>query len=367
MTELVTRNYWWPGVIRDVERYVEGYDLCQRIKNQTEEMAGKLKLSEVLKKLQTHLMVDFIMKLLVVAGKDAILVVCDQLSKMIYFVVMTEEMLAEGLAKLFRDNVQKLYRLPESVVSDRGPQFAAELMKKLNRMLRIEMKLLTAFYPQTDGQIERMNQKLEQYLWFFVDHRQKDWPEQLASAEFVVNNKVHIAMKVLPFIANYRRELRIGGNIRKKEKVEKATEFVERIKKVYKEAGTVLKKAQKDMKRQADRGRKETEDWKKGDKVILSIKDLVFKERLAKKLVDRYIGPYTIEKVVSTNVVKLQLPTLTRIYPVMNVSQIVQYKEQVEEQKKKEGKLVEVEGVKEWEVEKILNKRKIRGMDKYLV
>ena len=132
-----------------------------------------------------------------------------------------------------------------------------------------------------------------------------------------------MAMKVLPFMANYRRELRMGGNIRKKEKVEKVTEFVERIKKVHKEAGTVLKKAQEDMKRQADRGRKEIEDWKKGDKVILSTKDLVFKERLAKKLVDQYVGPYTIEKVVSTNVVKLQLPTLTRIYPVMNVSQIV--------------------------------------------
>ena len=131
-----------------------------------------------------------------------------------------------------------------------------------------------------------------------------------------------MAMKVLPFMANYRRELRMGGNIRKKEKVEKVTEFVERIKKVHKEAGTVLKKAQEDMKRQADRGRKEIEDWKKGDKVILSTKDLVFKERLAKKLVDQYVGPYTIEKVVSTNVVKLQLPTLTRIYPVMNVSQI---------------------------------------------
>ena len=154
ITELVTRNYWWPGVIRDVERYVEGYDLCQRIKNQTEKMAGKLKLSEVLKKPQTHLMVDFIMKLPVVARKDAILVVCDWLSKMTYFVAMIEEMSAEGLAKLFRDNVQKLYRLPESVVLDRGPQFAVELMKKLNRMLRIEMKLSTAFYPQTDGQTE---------------------------------------------------------------------------------------------------------------------------------------------------------------------------------------------------------------------
>ena len=103
--ELVTRNYWWPGVMRDVGRYVEGCDLCQRMKNKTEELAGKLKLSEVLEKLWTHLMVDFIMKLPVVAGKDAILVVCDRLSKMTHFVAMTEETLVEVLARLFRDNM----------------------------------------------------------------------------------------------------------------------------------------------------------------------------------------------------------------------------------------------------------------------
>ena len=73
------------------------------------------------------------------------------------------------------------------------------------------------------------------------------------------------------------------------------------------------------------------------------------------------------QEVVSTNVVKLQLLTLVRIHLVMNISQIVRYKEQVEGQKKEEGKPVEVEGVKEWEVEKILNKRKIRGVEKYLV
>jgi len=87
-----------------------------------------------------------------------------------------------------------------------------------------------------------MNQELEQYLRFFVDHRQKNWLEWLVSAEFTVNNKVHIAMKVSPFIANYGRKLRMEGNIRKKEKIEKATEFVERIKKVHKEAGAALKK-----------------------------------------------------------------------------------------------------------------------------
>ena len=79
------------------------------------------------------------------------------------------------------------------------------------------------------------------------------------------------------------------------------------------------------------------------------------------------MGLYIIDKIVSTNAVKLQLPILMRIHLVVNVSQVVQYKDQVEEQKKKKVKPVEVEEVKEWEVEKILNKRKVRGAVKYLV
>jgi len=121
-------------------------------------------------------------------------------------------------------------------------------------------------------------------------------------------------------MANYSRKLRMGRDIRKKGKVEKATEFVERIKKIYEEAKAVLKKVQEDMKRQADRKRKESEDWKKEDKVILSTKNLVFKERPVRKLVERYVGLYEIEEVVSMNAVKLQLPSLMRIYPVVNVS-----------------------------------------------
>ena len=97
-----------------------------------------------------------------------------------------------------------------------------------------------------------MNQELEQYLRFFVDNRKKNWPEQLASAEFVVNNKVHMATKVSPFMANYGKELRIGEDIRKKGKVESATEFVERMKKVHEEAEAALKKTQKEIKRYVD-------------------------------------------------------------------------------------------------------------------
>jgi len=93
----------------------------------------------------------------------------------------------------------------------------------------------------------------------------------------------------------------------------------------------------------------------------------VFKERLSKKLMERYVGPYAIEEVVSSNAVKLRLPSSMRIHLVINVSQIVRYKEQVKGQKREEGKPVEVEGVEEWEVEKILNKKKIRGVEKYLI
>ena len=141
-------------MIRDIERYVEGCDLCQRMKNRLEELAGKLKLSKVPMKSWTHLTVDFITKLPVVVGKDAILVVCNRLSKIIHFVATIEGTLVEGLARLFRDNVWKLHGLPESVISDWGPQFAAELTKELNWMLGIEMRLLTAFHPQMDGQTE---------------------------------------------------------------------------------------------------------------------------------------------------------------------------------------------------------------------
>ena len=133
---------------------MEECNTCQRMKNRMEALAGKLMTNEVLKKMWMHLMVEFITKLPLVAGKNVVLVVCDRLSKMAYFVATTEETSAEGLARLFWNNMWKLHRLPESVISDQGPQFTVELIKELNKMLGIEIRLSTAFHPQTDGQME---------------------------------------------------------------------------------------------------------------------------------------------------------------------------------------------------------------------
>ena len=119
------------------------------------------------------------------------------------------------------------------------------------------------------------------------------------------------------------------------------------MKKVQEEVEVALRKVWEEIKQQIDRERKEVEEWKKGNKVMLSTKDLVFKERLAKKLVNQYIGPYFIKEVISINAVKLQLPNLMRIHLVLNVSQIVQYREQVGKQRVGEVKPVKVEEVKE--------------------
>ena len=136
-------------------------------------------------------MADFITKLPLAQGYDSILVVVDQLTKMVHFILTMEKTSAEGLVRLFRDNVWKLHGLPESIILDRGPQFAAGLMRELNGMLEIMSKLSMAFHPQTDRQMERMNQELEQYLRMFINHRQEQWPEWLGTAEFAYNNKVH--------------------------------------------------------------------------------------------------------------------------------------------------------------------------------
>ena len=107
-------------------------------------------------------------------------------------------------------------------------------------MLGIDTKLSTVYHPQTDGQMERMNQELEQYLRMFIDHCQEQWPDWLATVEFAYNNKVQTSTKVLLFKANNRQDLCMRFEIRKKGKFERAEEFVKRIKEVYEEVEVAL-------------------------------------------------------------------------------------------------------------------------------
>ena len=296
-----------------------------------------------------HISVDFITKLPLAQGYDSILVVVNRLTKIVHFIPTTEKTSAEGLARLFRDNVWKLHRLLESIISDQGPQFIVGLIKELNGMLGIKSKLSTVFHLQTDGQTKRVNQKLEQYLRMFIDHRQEQWPEWLGTAEFAYNNKALSNTKILSFKANYGQDPRMGFEERKKGKYTGAEKFIEKIKEIQREAKATLEKAQEKMRKYMNRKRSDIEEYKVGDLVMLSTKDLKYQMvgKRIEKLTERFVEPYKIKKMVLSNTVELELPTTIKIHLVVNVSRICRYMGQVEGQRKKQPAPVIIEGEEE--------------------
>ena len=161
----------------------------------------------------------------------------------------------------------------------------------------------------------------------------------------------------------------MGFEGKKKGKYVGAERFVEKIKEIQEEAKAALRKAQEDMRKYADKKRSDADEYKVDDLVMLSTKDLKYQMvgRRTEKLTERFVGPYRIKKIVLSNAIELELPSTVKIHPVVNVSRIRRYVGQVEGQKKEQPLPVIIEGEEEWEVERILNKRRVRGKDKFLV
>jgi len=158
----------------------------------------------------------------------------------------------------------------------------------------------------------------------FIDHRQEQWPEWLGTAEFTYNTKAHSSTRTLPFKANYGQDPRMGFKERKKGKYAGVEKFMEKMKEIQEEAKAALRKAQEDMRKYADRKRSDAEEYKVGDLVMLSTKDLKYQMvgRRTEKLTERFVGPYRIKEIVSSNTVKLELPSIVKIHPVVNVSRV---------------------------------------------
>ena len=157
-----------------------------------------------------HISVDLISPLPESHGKNAIMVIVDRFSKMIRLFPTTTEITSQGVAKIFCDEVFKLHRIPHKVISDRGPQFVSSFMKELYSQLQIEGNPSTAYHPETDGQTERINAWVEQYLRLYVNHCQTNWLEWLSIAEFTHNQTTSSATNFSPLILNYGQQPHSG-------------------------------------------------------------------------------------------------------------------------------------------------------------
>ena len=164
MLELVSRNYWWPSMSQFVNRYVEACDNCIRSKPKIGPSYKQLKPNETPERRWGTISMDFIMPLPKSEGNTGILVVVDRLTKMAHFITIKKEITAIETAETLMREIFKLHRLPDKIISDRGTQFAANVIQEMYKKLGITSALSSAYHPQTDSQTERVNQDLETYI-----------------------------------------------------------------------------------------------------------------------------------------------------------------------------------------------------------
>ena len=357
--ELISRDYYWPQLYLFVKRYVRNCRVCARIKPSNTASQGVLRPLPIPKRPWNDIAMDFIVGLPESQGYNAILNVNDRLTGMRHLIPCTKETGSEDLAWLYLKEVFRLHGLPLSIISDRGPQFISEFWKALTKRLKIDVKLSTAFHPQTDGKSERINAITEQYIRAYCSYLQDDWVDWLPIAEFCGNSGYSEPIKTNAFLANYGYNPRMGFESittpKDRPQIVNAAGFITRMHQIHDYIGTQIREAQLHQETYKNRHRIPAPNYKIGDLVYLSTRNLRT-QRPSQKLDWKHIGPYPIEEVISPYAYKLTLPTTARIHPVFHTSLLSlsandPYKDQVQEPPPP----VEIEDKEEFEVEDIVD------------
>jgi hypothetical protein len=326
--EKVRRRYWWRTMAADVDQYVRACDACQKNKSSTLMRAGKLKPLPIPSGRWHSIGTDMIVKLPRTAcGYDSILVFVDRLTKMVHLVPTTESLDAEGFAKLFLMHVVRAHGMPREVVSDRGPQFNNKFWEHVCQRLRLDRRMSSAYHPQTNGQTERMNRVIEEMLRSYISPSQRDWHEWLPLVEFAINNSWQESIGTTPFFLNYGEHPLTPADLDLPARVPKAAQFAGDIERHVKLARRRWAEAQQRMKERVD-DRRRSVTYNKGDQVLLSTVNLRWGGADGvRKLMPRWVGPFTVAEVLSSVSVKLHLPKeWARFHRVFHVSLLKPYR-----------------------------------------
>jgi transposase InsO family protein len=196
---LLKDRYYWKGMLADVERYVRNCHPCRRASSPRDKTPGLLQPLPIPDRPWQHISMDFVSFNKDKRGYDNVLVVVDRLSKESISIPCYKTTTAEEMASLFIYHIWRYFGPPDSIVSDRGPQFISDFWAEFCRLLGIKLKLSTAHHPQTDGQTEIMNQYLEQRLRPFVNYYQDNWSELLPMMDYAQLTLPHSSTGMSPF------------------------------------------------------------------------------------------------------------------------------------------------------------------------
>ena len=248
---------------------------------------------------------------------------------MVHFAPCTKEITAKGYAQLFIDTVFRHRGIPEVIVSDKEPRFISRFWKSLMNQLGADVRNNTAFHRQIDGQSEVTIRAMENFLRPYVERYPSNWSTQLSIAEFAANNIVNASTSYIPFYLNIAMHPVVPSSLLTASTLsttqESVLERVTRLKDAIHHAQEQLKAAHFRMKRQVDKTRWEVQ-LKLGEEVVLSTKHLrTYAEHLPVKLRRRWVGPFRINKIVSSVAYGVDLPTTWHIHPVFHISRLKKF------------------------------------------
>ena len=330
----IARTFFWHGMLQQVKKYVRNCHTCSRIKPSREGYQGLLRPLPVATERWKHIAMDFVVDL--PRSKDwqgnefhSLFVVVDRMTKQVH-ITPCDDLSTRNTAYMFYRDIFRLHGLPDTMISDRGSQFTAEFWKWLCKLLQIDHRLSTAFHPQTDGQTERMNSRIEQYLRAYVNFAQDDWVRFLPSAEFAINNQNSQVTGISPFLAVYGLHPRSGSECSLHQSAQPAPASVQFERSDAEELVLNSQKVAKflienmefhlaEQEIQANKHRTAARDFKVGDLVWLNCKN-IRSLRPCRKLDFKNSGPFKIIETVGKYAYKLEFPKSIKIHPVFHVS-----------------------------------------------
>ena len=323
--ELITRDFQWPGLRQDVTSYINQCDTCAKAKHSRHKPYGKLQIPALPEQAWSSVALDFITKLplsrepLTGVEYDSILVIVETLTKYVYLEPYKEASTAEDLAYIFNKVVIARHGIPDKITSDRDKLFTSQFWQSLMDQMGTKQKLSTAYHPQTDGQTERTNQTIEQYLRCYLNYEQNNWVPLLPMAQFAFNNSAAVT-GISPFYANYGKHPEIAREPKGlKPMSEKAQVSVQKIQELHSQLKGDLEFISKKTARHANEKRSEGPDLEEGGMVYLLRRNIKTK-RPSDKLDHTKLGPFKIKEKLGPVTFKLELPEHMRIHPVFHIA-----------------------------------------------
>ena len=353
MMKKVLKHLWWPLIHRDIHQYVRGCQTCQASKVNTHPTAPPITPHDVTTNPFPfkQVSVDLVMDLPPARGCDSILTIVDQgLTKAAFFLLTTKTASLAEIANLYHNAVYPNYRIPDAVISDCRPQFVSSFTRDLYSKSGIELKATTAYRPQSNGEVERVNQEIGTYLRMYCAEKPDDWSLYLADAQFAHNSRVHSTHGQTPFYLLHGYEpTAYPSDVANTPSL--AEERLEQLAANRDKAIIAHKWAQEAM--IACRPGLAYKKFEVGDRVWLDARNLHLK--MTHKLTPRRLGPFEVIEEISPVVYKLRLPKTWRIHDVFHASLLTPQITTPDYKIPKEPPLPElVDRKSEFEVENIL-------------